>query len=456
MSITLMKHQQLGLELSRTHPRFHFAWKPGTGKTILMLAIWKERPARTLVVAQRSIISTAWKKDAELMGVPCTVAYETNKKRRETLLRTPGNGVVVTNYEQFKMNAKMMLDLGFERVVFDESSKLKNRQAQVTNTAIDFADHMREVYLLSGTPAPNCTTELWSQLRVVHPNAVGRNFFAWAYQWFIPEYDFVRGKRVIRGWKMKSGIDDRFNASLKDWMWALRKQDCMDLPETTNQIIAVELGEAERAAYDSVLTSLKIAVPNAQGLAGVSNEAKVAAEGAAMKLRQIVGGSVLVNDSVVPIGSSKLDAFMDWIEELGDEQAVVWGEFTHEIDRIAGRLKSAGKSVEIIDGRNSADSGGVVSNFVAKRTQFVVAHPKAAGHGTDGLQKVCQYAAYVSLSYSSESHEQSRDRLHRKGQSRPCTFVYFIATNTIDENLLLCVQRKTTKQDVLLAELNRR
>jgi SNF2 family DNA or RNA helicase len=230
----------------------------------------------------------------------------------------------------------------------------------------------------------------------------------------------------------------------------------MDLPSTTNQIISVELSDAERAAYDRVLTDLKITVPNPQGLSESSSDAKVAIEGAAMKLRQIVGGSVLVEDKVVPIGSSKLDTFMEWVNELGDEQAVVWGEFTHEIDRIAGRLKAAGKTVEIIDGRNSADSGGVVENFVAKRTQFVVAHPKAAGHGTDGLQKVCQYAAYVSLSYSSESHEQSRDRLHRKGQSRPCTFVYFIATNTIDENLLLCVQRKTTKQDVLLAELNRR
>jgi SNF2 family DNA or RNA helicase len=456
MSISLMQHQQTGLELSRTHPRFHFAWKPGTGKTILMLAIWKERPARTLVVAQRSIIKTAWRKDAQLMGVPCTVAYDTNKKRREALLRTPGHGVIVTNYEQFKMNWKMLLELGFERVIFDESSKLKNRQSQVTTIATNFADHMREVYLLSGTPAPNCTTELWSQLRVLHPNAVGRNFFSWAYEWFIPEYDFVRGKRLIKGWKMKSGVDHRFNASLKDWMWALRKQDCMDLPETTNQIIAVDLSDAERSAYDKVMTDLKITVPNSQGMQVAGVDAKIAVEGAAMKLRQIVGGAVLVNDSVVPVGSTKLDAFMEWVEELGDEQAVVWGEFTHEIDRIAGRLRSAGKSVEIIDGRNSSDSGDVVDNFVAKRTQFIVAHPKAAGHGTDGLQKVCQYAAYVSLSYSSESHEQSRDRLHRKGQSRPCTFVYFLATDTIDENLLLCVQRKTTKQDVLLAELNRR
>lgn len=454
-AIELMPHQRQGVDLSRKKPRFAFFWKPGTGKTMTILSIWKERPMRTVVVAQRSIINTAWRKDAAALGVPCVIAYESNKRKREALLRTPGNVVIVTNYEQFKANAKLLLETGVERAVFDESSKLKNRAAQITVAAINFSDYMKEVYLLSGTPAPNCTTELWSQLRVLHPNAAGRNFFQWAYAWFVPEMQFVRGKKVIKGWKMKSGLEDRFNVALKEWAWALRKEDCIKLPPPGDEIINVTLSESEADAYLRAIDEMRILVPNSDVLSE-ERELPVAIEGVSMKLRQIAGGCVLVEGKRVEVGSSKLTALTDLIEELGDEQCVIWCEFTHEIDRVVGHLRHLGKSVEYIDGRTSHVCGDIVDRFVAKTTQYVVAHPAAAGHGTDGLQKVCKYAVYYSLSYSAEKHEQSRDRLHRKGQNNHVTFYYLIAEGTLDEGLLMCVRKKATRQDALLRELNRR
>ena len=60
----------------------------------------------------------------------------------------PGNHVVLTNYEQFRIHEKEFKETGFDRFVFDESSKLKNRDAKVSKSGIRSAESCREVYLL--------------------------------------------------------------------------------------------------------------------------------------------------------------------------------------------------------------------------------------------------------------------------------------------------------------------
>jgi hypothetical protein len=185
MSIQLRQHQSEAVRIARTRKRFCFFWKPGTGKTIGILGIQKYRPMRTLVVAQKSIFYTAWIKDAKAMGIPCFIVWGKNKANRvRAIMKTPGDVIIVTNYEQFRTNKELLLDSGVRRVVFDESSKLKNYQSKTSIAATWFADRVEEVYLLSGTPRPNCPTELWSQLRVTSPRAVGGNFYRWAYHWF--------------------------------------------------------------------------------------------------------------------------------------------------------------------------------------------------------------------------------------------------------------------------------
>lgn len=451
--ITLFDHQRKAVEISRTKPKFAFFWAPGTGKTIAMLSIYKERPMRTLVVASKAIIHTAWKKDAELMDVPLVVAHHANRRKRFELIREPGDHVLVTNYEQFRAHAEEFAKSGVARVIFDESSKLKNRKAKVSIAAHKFGDNCREAYLLSGTPAPNCPTELWSQLRTLNVRASGASFFSWAHKWFIPIMQPGRGgKQVIGKWVSKTDQVSAFNDSLRPWSWALRKEDCLDLPPQVDQIREVELSKDERKQYDTIVDELRMTVPAEEGpCENVS--VTVAGEAVMMKLRQVVGGAVRVDGEAVEIGSSKVDALLETIGELGDEPTVIWCEFRADIDRIARRLTANGDRCGIIDGRTSHRVGEIVDDFVAGRTNRIIAHPKAAGHGTDGLQKVCRYAIYFGLSFSAEEHAQSRDRIHRSGQKQSVTYIYLIAKDTIDEPLLWVVRKKSSKQRALLHEL---
>lgn len=446
--LKLFDHQTRGVEIARKRSRFAFFWSPGTGKTIAIQSVQLERPMRTLVVATKSIIWSAWVKDAELTGVECLSVYHKNRAKRLELIRQPGDHIMVTNYEQFRAHVDEFIASGVRRVVFDESSKIKNRKAKVTQAAIKMGDACDEAYLLSGTPAPNCATELWSQLRVVSPRASGLQFYKWAYEWFLPIVENIRGKRVISRWVPKPDKQAEFNEYLRSWTWALRKEECLDLPAQLDVVREVEPSSVERKTYNTLVEELKLTC-------GQGAEVTVASEAVLMKLRQVAGGMVKVKGKDDPqvIGSTKLDALVEVLDEIGPEPAVIWCEFRADIDRIVRTLTQQGDSVGIIDGRTSGQAQETIDKFMKGELNRLVCHPKAAGHGTDGLQKVCKYAVYYSLSFSAEEHEQSRDRLHRSGQHHPVTYVYMIAKDSVDESLLWVVRRKASKQHALLREL---
>jgi SNF2 family DNA or RNA helicase len=457
MPIELREHQRAAVEIGRQKPRYAFFWKPGTGKTIGALGIIRERPMRTLVIAPKAVIPTAWVPDGEGMGVPVVVARHHDKRKRLALIRTPGDIVLVTNFEQFKIHAQDFLNTGVQRLIVDESSKLKNHESGISKAVHAFSDKVREVYLLTGTPAPNCRTELWSQLRALSPVASGPSFFSWAHRWFVPVYSKVWRKtsgggsrqiQVLDRWVPKPELEQQFIDSLKPWCQYLSKESCTDLPAKTSVVRLVELDEPELKAYASLATTLKVEVTGAGPTDAGHIQFK--AEAAAMKMRQVTSGFLLIGDHAQHLGTSKIDALDEVLEDIGlDAPVIVWCEFRESIDRLERHFKEQGIACGILDGRTK-DPGPIIADFIAGKIRRILAVPSAVGHGTNGLQKVCQYAVYYELNYSAENHEQSQDRIHRSGQKWPCTYIYLIAPETTDEGLLNCVQGKMTKQAALL------
>lgn len=478
MSIQLRSHQKEAVRISRTRPRFCFFWKPGTGKTIAMLAIHKYRPMRTLVVAQKSIFETAWLKDAKRMGVHCEIVWDKNRKRRIRRICTPGDIILVTNYEQFRTHRDLFLDTGVRRVIFDESSKLRNWSKKTAQSATEFADKMEEVYLLSGTPAPNCDTELWSQLRVTSVKAAGINFYKWAHHFFNPVKKRVTVKKknkrtgkvekktisTVDAWRPKPGRD--VFSHIRGWAWYLSKEECVDIPPHEDIIRYVPLSKSEKEAYKAASKAMVMLLgedllDDPDAFESQVRSVTIKTQSSLMKRRQVVGG-FLIDDSKQPyqIGSSKIEALNDLIDEIGPkEPLLIWAEFTHEIDATAQLLEERGESYDIIDGRTKDSIMAIVTRFLKGETTRIIAHPKSAGHGTDGLQGVCAYSIRYSLSFSQEENEQSRDRLHRSGQKRKVTDYYLLGGTpdepTVDSEMYEVVKGKTSRQEATLRELKR-
>jgi SNF2 family DNA or RNA helicase len=56
---------------------------------------------------------------------------------------------------------------------------------------------------------------------------------------------------------------------------------------------------------------------------------------------------------------------------------------------------------------------------------------------------------YYSISYNFEELYQSRDRIHRKGQMQPCTYISLLAEGTIDEVIYNVVNKKGSAANVI-------
>lgn len=444
----LYEHQKQALDLCDRFGRYGLFWEPGTGKTIAMLALQKAKPRRTLVIGPRVPIATAWQKDAKALGIEFVNAMHSNKAKRMQALRTPGDVVVGINFDQFRTTFRDIAQLGFERFIIDESSKIKNRKTKTAEACWAMSDRVDECYILSGTPRPNDPSELWSQVRAMDPEFIERSFYRWAGKWFNAEERYRGTKRYVAGYSFKSSEhEQRFNAALGRRVWALSKRECLELPDVLPpEEWTFELSDREQSVYEDVREETLSEIDN--------NPAKLRSGTTLIKLRQCTSGWLRDREGHEhEIGTSKLDTLAEVVENV--RAGVIWCEFHRTADAVMGLLRSLDRKPLLLDGRTSKYATDIVSKFVDGEADFVVAHPAAAGHGTDGLQRRASTAIFYDLSFSSEQHLQALGRLDRNGQTEAVRNVYLLAKDTIDEAMFAVLVRKIDAQAATLASLKR-
>ena len=443
----LFAHQERAVRIAHKIPKFIFAWDCGCGKTIGMLAACEAVPMRTIVVCPKSIMSPAWMRDAaNFPAIRTKILAAASKPQRKANILADDWDIGIVNFDQFKSERETLARAGVRRLIVDESSKMKNHEAAITKSLIAFADQCESVYLLSGTPAPNNVTEYWAQIRAIRKDLSGDLFWKWAHRYATAKKRRVwqggSSREVVEGWSQTEPQRKEFEELLGRCSWSLRKEDAMDLPKQTDVVVRFPLGD-EGEHYERALTSLRIELG--------SDPIKINAEAALMKLRQICGGFVIANGNPTKIGNSKLSVLDETLDQIGPRPCLIWAEFRHEIDAIRGLCESRGETVEYIDGRTSGDAGDIAERFQSGEVQRLVCHPAAAGHGI--TLTAASYAVYYSLGFSYELYKQSRDRIHRAGQTMPCTYYILTAEETVDEGCLGCVRNKGTAADALAAAL---
>jgi SNF2 family DNA or RNA helicase len=435
----LYAHQQEGVDLLGRKQRILLKWDCGTGKTITVLAHIAARPLPTLVVAPRTVMHSAWGNDAKHFPDLRIGFYHGGK--RAALLADPPD-VTITTHETFRRDAAKLAG-HFDRLVIDESSKLKTFDSAVTKAAVQFARRVREVILLSGTPAPNGAHEYWGQMACIDPSILGASYWRMVGRYFVQHRKRVwangRERDVLEKLTQTEAQRREFAERIAPYVHVRRKRDCLDLPPVTWQTIMVDLGPAEWQAYRSAENLLKVQLDD-----GIET---LKAQSLLGKLRQITGGAMYAGGVPASIGSAKLDALAELLDSIGpDEPVVIWAEYTHEIDRIAALTGG-----RIIDGR-TADAHAVVAAFQRGEIPRLVCHPQACGHGIT-LTRAC-YAVWYSMSFSAEFFEQAAARLDRAGQTRPVTNYILLANDTVDHAIFRAVQGKQNAAAAIMHALS--
>lgn len=455
----LLDHQYEFLAFAEHTQSVLNASEQGTGKTRMAWALARLWDAKRIVVACPKSLIQQWQDEffamweAEPLNYITTVSYGT-RAQRAGIIRDLGEylaadgvpGAAIINYEMLEALLPELLKFNPDCVIFDESYRLKNRNAKVTRAATKLAHQATHKLLLTGTPVGNDIGDLWSQLRILDPQLIPD------YWTFMRKYAKLHIQRVGAReiWKADGIADPVALMQLLSPVWfRATKEACLNLPPKQYKQVYLDLPKETRDLYDAVKKNGAAALGATLCLDGEQTTM--------IRLQQIAGGQkpVPLDERGKEWTSAPLDCpkrawlrqfVKDQLAENPSTRAIVWcrflaeiGEVTEMLQRLLGvdRVRCIHGEVlneiieEIKGSFNSRDVNGV-QVIVAQVDKFSLGHNAQAA----------DFCIYFSHTWSWTTRAQSEDRAHRHGREGAVQYVDLIARGTVDEDIMAAMKRK--------------
>lgn len=445
-------YQQYAISRVVSDPAVALFLEPGLGKTVITLTAIKELQAyrwevfRPLVVAPKKVAEATWATEAakwDHLKDMTVVPILGNTKQRIKALYSPGN-IWVTNRENLPWLVDYCRnDWPFDMMVLDESTSFKNSRAKRFVALKRVRPRIRRMVELTGTPSPNGLPDLYAQIYLLDGGArLGRTLTS--FREIYMSQDYAHPGQQYRTYSLLPGADQRIRDAIADICVSMKTEDYLTLPDFIENIVPVVLDPAASKAYTKLEREMLLQVDTetiTAGTAAVLNG----------KLLQLCGGAVYSNEGeVVPVHNCKLDAFLELIEQLNGEHALVFYWFQHERDRIVTALKDTGLRVRVYESPDDEQA------WNAGEVDVLLAHPVSCGYGLN-LQAGGHHCIWYTLpNWALEIFQQANKRLHRQGQKYPVISHLLITQGGVDQDVLASLQSKGDGQEALMQALKAR
>lgn len=419
----------------------------GLGKTVIALTAIMDLKynrfaiSRALVIAPKRVAESTWSREAEHwdhLQLLRVVKVLGTAQQRIRALNTPGD-VYVINRENVPWLVEHYRNAWpFDMVVVDELSSFKSNQAKRFKALTWVRNHISRIVGLTGTPAPNGLIDLWAQIYLLDQGArLGKSIGGFRERYFEPDQ---RDRDHIYSYAPKPGADEIIRELIGDICISMQAGDYLDLPECLSVTVPVQLDAKAQAAYKKLeremLLEIGDSVIDAGSAAVLTN-----------KLLQLCNGAVYDEDrEVVDVHRCKLEAFIELVEGLNGQPALVFYAFQHDKDRIVKTLSGSGLRVRVLQGEKDVD------DWNSRQIDILLAHPASCAHGLN-LQRGGNQVIWYGLNWSLELYQQANKRLHRQGQTEKVIIHHLIVEGGMDEDVMIALEDKRGTQDSLLHAL---
>lgn len=326
-------------------------------------------------------------------------------------------------------------------MVIDESTTIKNFQAQRTKIAWKLGRLARFRRILTGTPVTQSPLDVFAQFEFLSAGCLGSS----TYYGFRNQYAVLR-KRYVNGRSFDEVIGYQRLQDLQRVIGRLSyralKRDCLDLPEKVYEVRYVELTAEQKRYYEQMRD---------EALVILADETVVAAPlvlTQLLRLRQalcnIVPAAATDSNLLEPKTrfisekDPRVEEVMLILEEAGEQKVIVWCNFVPKIQQLRDLItKRFGLgSVGCISGSVSQeDRQDFVNQFQdpVNPMRFMVMQTRTGGYGL--TLTAATLVIYHDNDWSLEVRQQSEDRAHRIGQTEKVTYIDLVAKDTIDEKI---------------------
>lgn len=300
-------------------------------------------------------------------------------------------------------------------LMFDESSLLQNKSSKRTKAAMKLAARANELILLSGTPVDGKYERLWTQLNMLGWRIDEKLFWR---QYVESETTMREGFPItkVTGYKNEERLVRKMKELGCDF---LKTDDVIDLPDQRFIRIDVPMSEYYRKfAKTNVITAFG---------------------------RDFVGDTVFGDltakrQLAAAYSRAKLEAFGDLLDGTS-KRLVVFYNFDVELEGLTAELEKRYRPYGVLNGK----AHDLLPFFDTDDGVALIQYQSGAMGVNLQQADTC---VYFSPPLASSLFEQSKKRIHRVGQDKPCTYYELVSKGTIEEKIYdtLAMRRDYTEK----------
>lgn len=347
----------------------------------------------------------------------------------------------LVNYECLRLIPEIAFQ-DWDLVILDESTKIKNPKAQVTQVCLQGFRYVKYRAILSGLPNPESDLDFHCQMQFLNGQFMGcDNYYKFRERWFEPKWD--------GSWGPKTGTKSAIYATLKELAFTLTRADVKIGSRKIKEVREISLSKDVYANYLAAEASFSyeagdytnatqwgIVLQNwLARMAGGFKPAVYEKDDTGKNIRELYPVSFFHDAKL-----KELKSLMTG--ELKKEQVVIWARFTAEINAISKLLNDAGITTVSLTGETDATKRLANQKlFQSGKARAIVLQIKLGKFGIDLSNS--DTAIYYSNGYSLEDRAQSEDRIISPVKQQQALYIDLVSKNTVDEDVIAALNDKS-------------
>lgn len=359
-----------------------------------------------------------------------------------------------------EMHIKELNKIDFVSVIGDEAHRIKEPSSKVSRSFKAASGDARFKIALTGTPIASAPDDLYSIMNWLIPEAYPSK--SKYLERFCQTHFDAWGTVIVSG--IKRNMEQEFFAGIDPFLRRMPKELILPfLPPVLRARRDVEMGTKQKKAYEQMKKQM-IAELDTEILTTTSSLTK------AMRMLQFASAyaeveykmvpkeprsTELVNKAFVTLSdpSCKLDAFMDDLEDYGDQSVVVFAVSSQLINLLSARLDKAKIPHGLITGAQDAVERQIhMDRFQGGETKLILCTIAAGGTGI--TLTAGSTAVFLQRSWSMIDNTQAEGRVHRIGSQihKSIQIVDYVTAGTSEELIFKAVEEKGRQLEFILRD----
>ena len=412
----------------------------GTGKSLSVLFAYdylrsKKMARKMLVVAPLSTLTCVWAREvfARMPHLSTSVLHGSRTQRLKALaldadiyiINHDGVGVILDELGQKK---------GLDVICVDELAVFRNKSTTRWKNLDQLTRKRLYVWGLTGSPTPKEPTDAWAQVRLLTPNRVTPFRKQFREQTMVQISQFK--------WLPKQDANDIVLDVMQPSVRYTR-DDCVDLPPTTYSSRSVALTNAQRKAYNDMLSK-----EYTEFLEG-----RVVAANAGVKTSKLLqiccGFAYDENHNPIDIDATPRINVLKEILEEASNKVIVFVPFIRGVDTLFSELSKTEEKIQRVYGDTPKKERDQIFNDFQHGSGHgvLIAHPQCMAHGLTltAADTIVWYSPHPSL----EIFEQANGRITRPGQQHN-THIIMLESTPIEQRVYNKLEKRANAQNALL------